>query len=358
MAGLMSDIASGFHDYIASQAPVNPAQGAASTASAYARLQDAINQDYSQQKKMFESNPDNAGKAWVPPDPTERLRDQIDAMIVSGDPGLQQRGLQLLGTVKPSSAKPTASIQEYQFAVNQGYQGTFHDWKQEQKAGTTVNVSTGQARGQYLTPEEKVAGGLDPNAPYVWTSDGPKPVAKSKESEEQKPINVAETTVNDLSEMLFGDQGLLKDYAEGTGGRAREVIKANVEKFTQNDPRYAIYDQTVIASLSSLARSIGGEKGALAEGDVERVKSLLPVITGINPDTPQVARQKLRRLENMVKLARQKGGLTSEEIKRFTTGFGGTIKQREGSSAYGVPESIARPATSFTSSSGIKFTVE
>lgn len=355
MAGIFDSLIKGYTDRVLGPDTSGQVQG---TASAYAKLQDAINNDYAQQQKMFETNPQNKGKAWVPPSPTERLQDQINAMIVSGDPQLQARGLQLVGTIKPSTAAKPASIQEYQFAVNQGYQGSFADWKKEQKAGTTVNVSTGDARGVYLTPEEKMQGGLDPAAPYVWTKDGPKPVQTSKESEEQKPINVAEKTVNDLSDMLFGEQGIYKDYQPGTGGRAKEVIKANVESLLQNDPRYAIYDQTVTASLSPLARSIGGEKGALAEGDVQRVKSLLPITTGINPDTPQVAKQKLQRLESLIKLARQKGGLTSEEIKKYTTGFGGTVKRREASNEYGVPESIARPARTLTSSSGIKFTVE
>lgn len=353
--GVLDQIMKGYSDRV-----LGPDTGAAAqqTASSYQRLQDAINQDYSQQQKMFETNPDNKGKQWVPPSPSERLQDQVGAMIQSGDPALQQRGLQLFGTIQPKGKSPTAGIQEYQFAKSQGYDGSFADWKNSLKQGTNITLNTGAQRGQYLTEQEKAQGGLDPNAPYVWTQDGPKPVQVSKVSEAQKPLNVAETTVNDLDTMLFGDQGLLKDYGTGTGGRVKEVIKANVERFSQNDPRYAIYDQTVQSSLSSLARSIGGEKGALAEGDIQRVQTLLPVLTGINPDTPQVARQKIRRLKNLVKLARSKGGLDSKEIKRYTTGYGSQIKKREESSSIGVPASIAKPVSSFTSSGGIKFTVE
>lgn len=335
MAGILDSLMQGYADRVLGPDTSGQVQG---TASAYARLQDAINQDYSQQQKMFETNPINKGKSWVPPSPTERLQDQINAMIVSGDPQLQKRGLELVGTIKPSTASKPAAIQEYQFAVNQGYQGSFADWKKDQKSGTTVNVSTGDTRGAYLTPEEKVAGGLDPAAPYVWTKDGPKPVQKSKESEEQKPINVAQTTVNDLDDMLFGDNGIMNDDIYNDSSRLQNVTRANVEAYTQNDPRYAIYDQTVTASLSNLARSIGGEKGALAEGDVQRVKSLLPVLTGINPDSKPVARQKIQRLQSLVKLARQKGGLTSEEIKKYTTGFGKQSLGKKETNKWGVPK--------------------
>lgn len=327
------------------------------TASAYSQLQQAMNQQYDAQRQQFESNPANSGKQWSAPDPVTRLNDQIDAMIKSGNPALMKRGLELLGTVKPSTAAPAAAIQEYQYATSQGYKGTFADWKAAQKQGTTVNVSTG-GRGSYLTPEEKLAGGLDPKAAYVWTNDGPKPVQQSTESAEQKQINVAQTTVSDLSDMLFGDDGIYKDYQQGTKGRIQEVTKANVQSVLQNDPRYAIYSNTVDASLSSLARSIGGEKGALAEGDIARVRSLLPIVTGLNPDTPEVAKQKLKRLENLVELARQKGGLTSEELRKYITGYGGQGKPSEGINEWGVPNSIAKPVKEFMSSGGIKFTVE
>lgn len=354
MAGLMESIIQGY-----SNAVLGPDTSGASqqTADAWQTLNDALNQKYANQKKMFESDPNNDGKQYQAPDPMTRFKDQVSAMISSGNPLLQKRGIELISA--PTSNSNTPAIKEYQYALRQGYKGDLKDWKKLYQAGTTVNVNTGNdGQGVYLTKDQKVQGGLDPNAPYVWGSDGtPKPVGLSKQSEEQKPINVAEATLNDLESMLFGDQGIYNDYAEGTKGRFQEVTKANIEKFLQSDPRYAMYDQTVTASLSSLARSIGGEKGALAEGDVERVKSLLPVLTGINPDTPQVASQKVKRLRNLVALARKKGGLTSEEIKRYTTGFGGKVTPRVNTSELGVPESIARPDQWNTSASGVKYKV-
>lgn len=335
--GLLDDYMTGFSNAILG--PQGKTVSPSDTASAYQALQDELNNKYSQQEKLYNADPANKGKSWEAPDQFQRFRDQVDLMIKSGDPSLQKRGLALLSQPAADTSNRTANIKDYQYAVSQGYKGTFREYMDEKaKASrTSLTVNTGNQRGDYLTPEEKRKGGLDPNAAYVWTQDGPKPVATSKQSEEQKPINVAETTVNDLEDMLFGDQGLYKDYAKGTGGRISETIKANVQNYLQNDPRFAIYDNTTTASLSQLARSIGGEKGALAEGDVQRVKSLLPVVTGINPDTPQVAKQKLKRLQNLINLARQKGGLSSDEVKKYTTGFGGTITERAESNKYGLP---------------------
>lgn len=354
MAGFWESMIQGYTDRV-----LGPDQGAAaqSTASAYQQLQSALNEKYEQDRLAFEQDPSNQGQAYKLPDATTRWGDQINAMITSGNPTLQQQGLGMLEdyynkTATASASSMPAAVKEYQYAVkNDGFTGTFQDWKEAMKSGG-VNVTVGgDGRGVYLTKEEKVAGGLDPNAPYVWTKDGPKPVGTSKESEAQKPVNVAETTVNDIDEMLFGDNGLMNNYKEGTEGRVGEVVKANVQRYLQDDPRYAMYDQLAQGSLSNMARALGGEKGALSDSDVARVQTLLPIVTGINPDTPKVASQKIRRLKNLVKLARQKGGLTSDEIKRYTTGYAGTTKSE-------VPAALKRPARQLTSPSGITFTVE
>lgn len=354
---LMESIIKGYTDRV-----LGPDQNAAaqSTASAYQQLQDALNQKYQTEQQEFEANPANQGQAFKMPDSMTRWGDQINAMITSGNPVLQQQGLGMLqdymtkSAAGPSANSMPAAVKEYQYAVkNDGFTGTFQDWKEAMKSGgTNINLNTGSQRGIYLTKDEKLEGGLDPNAPYVWTKDGPKPVGASKESEMQKPVNVAETTVNDIDEMLFGESGIMHDYKPGTEGRLSEVVKANAQKYLQNDPRYAMYDQLTQGSLSNVARALGGEKGALSDSDVARVQTLLPVVTGINPDTPEVAKQKIRRLKNLVKLARQKGGLTSDEIKRYTTGYAGQEKRA------GVPESLKRPAKTLTSPSGIQFTVE
>ena len=139
MAGIMDSLIKGYTNRV-----LGPDQNEAArnTATAYANLQDAMNTQYNEQKVAFETDPANKGKSWSAPTPIERAQDEISAMILSGDPTLQSRGLQMYGSIQPTSDSSTAAIKEYQYAVSHGYKGTFKDWKEAQKGGTTVNVNS------------------------------------------------------------------------------------------------------------------------------------------------------------------------------------------------------------------------
>lgn len=56
-------------------------------------------------------------------------------------------GLQQVYAVPPKPEKPPASIQEYQFAVNQGFKGSYEDFKKLGTPTTNVQVSTGKTFG-------------------------------------------------------------------------------------------------------------------------------------------------------------------------------------------------------------------
>lgn len=59
-------------------------------------------------------------------------------------------GLQQVYAVPPKPEKPPASIQEYQFAVNQGFKGSYEDFKKLNAPTTNVQVSTGQTFGKEI----------------------------------------------------------------------------------------------------------------------------------------------------------------------------------------------------------------
>lgn len=121
-------------------------------ASAYKRLQDELSSGYNQQKQAFEADPANKGKQYQMPDAVTRWGDQINAMIQSGDPILQQNALQQLGayqqraTAVAQGAEAPSSVREYQFAQQQGYQGSYQDWiRAKAEAGrSSVNVAVNQ----------------------------------------------------------------------------------------------------------------------------------------------------------------------------------------------------------------------
>lgn len=149
------------------------------TASAYKKLQDELSSGYNQKKQAFEANPENKGKQYQMPDAITRWGDQINAMITSGDPVLQQNALQQLGdyqqritSVQRGTEAPT-SVREYQFAQLQGYQGSFQDWLRLKAEAGRSNINVNIAKQdqpmsvsdakQVVLPNGELAFGMTPN---------------------------------------------------------------------------------------------------------------------------------------------------------------------------------------------------
>ena len=113
MAGLIDSFMQGYINRVNSQngggRVANNTLAAQNTASAFQRLQDAISQDYSQQQAQTKQS----GQDWKMPSPTERFNDQVQAMILSGDPALQERGLALM--TPDAMDKPTEFQRNFEF---------------------------------------------------------------------------------------------------------------------------------------------------------------------------------------------------------------------------------------------------
>ena len=113
MAGLIDSFMQGYINRVNAQngggRAANNTLAAQNTASAFQRLQDAISQDYSQQQAQAKAS----GQEWKMPSPTERFNDQVQAMILSGDPALQERGLALM--TPDAMDKPTDFQRNYEY---------------------------------------------------------------------------------------------------------------------------------------------------------------------------------------------------------------------------------------------------
>ena len=170
--GLLDGILKGVENSILGPNP-------ADTASAYKRLQDELSSGYNQKKQAFEANPENKGKQYQMPDAITRWGDQINAMIISGDPVLQQNALQQLGdyqqritSVQRGTEAPT-SVREYQYAQMQGYQGLFQDWLKARAEASRSNINVNIAKQdqpmsvsdakQVVLPNGELAFGMTPN---------------------------------------------------------------------------------------------------------------------------------------------------------------------------------------------------
>ena len=90
-------------------------------------------------------------------------------------------------------------------------------------------------------------------------------------------------------------------------GRLGGAAKAKYQQITQEDPDVSLFEDLKAATLGPMIRSMG-EKGALAEGDVERAIKLLPKTFPV-PDSKEVATKKFRQIRDILKAARLKPSL-------------------------------------------------
>lgn len=118
---------------------------------------------------------------------------------VNGYPRYQNTGERVYPNAGDKAIKPAAmpgAVQRYQFAVSQGFDGSFVDYQtQMKKAGaSTVNLNdSGQAR--IVTDAEKVRMNLDPKQTFVWNSKGMPTAIKS-----------SSFTADQLQSSTFADQ--------------------------------------------------------------------------------------------------------------------------------------------------------
>jgi hypothetical protein len=258
--------------------------------------------------------------------PLERWKSQVDALITSGNPVLQQQGMDMLqayhqrATEAATGGSTPAAIQEYLYAKNQGYQGTFQDWKQQNKAQMfpQQRVTRSDAAGLRFKPEHG-GGKVDPGTP--WSEiQGKVESFTSEERKETGKRGRATAIREELEGMLFGEDGLYQDYPEADSleEKVKYGIEKNVQYFTQDDPRVKSYVEYAEGVLSPLVKSLG-EAGALAEGDIERARSLIPRLTGYKVDSPTVAREKLRKLQALIDAGQEKGYITKSMVDDFVS---------------------------------------
>lgn len=129
--------------------------------------------------------------------PLERVQKQIDLMMKSGDPALQERAMDLIGT-----NKGTSGMQEYNYAKSQGYDGSFTDYKALTKASTNINLNGGAKTGK-LTAEQLKEGGFEPDANAYWGKDGLPTILKTTgfTESQQKAAAFAETMQSSEDDM-------------------------------------------------------------------------------------------------------------------------------------------------------------
>ena len=138
----------------------------------------------------------------------------------------------------------------------------------------------------------------------------------------------AESTVNQLDKYVLSIWGKEGEEKITEGMRRRLISGASlaIDRAQQSNPDLNAYEAFGQGTLAPLIRAIG-EKGALAEGDIQRGINLIPKTgnkIGELPDTSVVARQKMKQLREwfnnaLGKTANTPGneGWSDEKEKRY-----------------------------------------
>lgn len=321
MAGLIDSFMQGYINRVNSQngggRAANNALAAQNTASAFQRLQDAISQDYKQQKEQALS----AGKEWNMPSPTERFNDQVQAMILSGDPQLQERGLALMSP--DAMDKPTDFQRNFEYLKAANPQMTemeYFKMLHPGPASTRVNVNLPkQEQMVSIDDAQKIVmpDGTNPpvGATYNWVAANGGKTVKTKDQSESS------ATGEVISEGLKGMQGAndktTKEPIPGTIAEYRakpgiigDVINTglNIAGIPQKPADVTFMTRRNQVGMN-ITRLMSG--AAASDQDVARVTSMLPSLT----DDPATRAIKFKaaqaQAEAYVKAAKNKGGAST-----------------------------------------------
>lgn len=267
MAGLIDSFMQGYINRVNAQngggRAANNTLAAQNTASAFQRLQDAISQDYSQQQAQAKAS----GQEWKMPSPTERFNDQVQAMILSGDPQLQERGLALM--------TPDAMDKPTDFQRNFEYLKQANPNLSEMQYFQMLHPGPAQTRVNVNLPKMDQPISLDDLQKLQLPNGQPVPIGSSMRDAGNMGAKIAQT----------------KDQSEK--GSAAEVSAGAIRQLGENlNPTTTVKD-TVIESMRN-APGIIGQVSSVAAGAAGIPTN--PAAVKFNQSQQQAAAQTLKIL--------------------------------------------------------------
>lgn len=294
---------------------------------AYARVEQSLMDAEAARRQQFENTPSDVPVPMRPPEyqapsPLAQWRERNAAMMASGNPTLQGLAIEKMkkGFDASKSDLPSA-IREYQYAQSQGYEGSFKDWKDSLRdAGTTIDlggkeyVNVNEANGLRYKPEFG-GGRVEPYTPKSALVG--KVIAETTQEQKDKTQEQkSKAIVGEMESMLFGENGIYKGLeGDDIADRVKFMATSNLQQLAQTDPRFKNYVDYTQGTLAPLAKSLG-QAGSLSDTDLALVQGLIPKITGINPDSPEVAIEKLDKLNRLISAGQEKGKITTEMLDK------------------------------------------
>jgi hypothetical protein len=181
-----------------------------------------------------------------------------------------------------------------------------------------VNVNVGAPKSWIMpTDAEKMVDpqGKHPPVGTEWGSPEAKgySVATATNQADIKQSGITTNFTNELNNLLFDPKkGLYANYGPETAeNKVQQTVIQNYQKYAQTDPRYKQTDDYIQSNLAPMIRSLG-TVGNLSDADLKRAEGLLPVVTGINIDTPTIARGKMELFNKVIAAANQVNPVTGK----------------------------------------------
>ena len=321
--GILDNYMTGFSNAVLG---ADPAQAA----SVYQKLQDQLSGKYSQAKAAFEADPNNKGKQYQAPDPLQRWSDQVNGMITSGDPTLQKAGLEQLSlyqqraTAPESAAKLPAAVQEYQYAVGQGYKGSFQDWQIAQKAAgrSTVNVSVNQNDKPMSVSDAKDLVLPNGGTPLGMTvNQALQAGATFKQDSNQTTQGTSVDTVGAaVADLEKATNGGIPDAVTGTALQYRTMpgVVGTAVNYTLNRAGVPVTDND--AKLVSASRTLASNLTKMMSGagasdeEYQRVMAQVPA----PGQSPEVFRQNLEQTKRNLQFYTMRARNAGVPVKEYT----------------------------------------
>lgn len=256
--------------------------------------------------------------------PQSLWEQMIRAQASHPNPAIMEQGFSAQTPYYQASSKLSPTDQKVKSA---GYElGTEDAHKYAQKLHANQRVTP----VKYLTPADAnrlVYLDGRPVPPYTPLSElrgnvrSVTPQDQKDFKQKQKSLHL----VGKLRGMLFGDDdndAIFGDESSTAKGRVSDMVTANVERVVQSDPKYRNYSHYSKGTIAPLAKSLG-QVGSLSDRDLDLISNLVPSITGLFPDSPEVAKKKLDLLDGLINAGMQSGqGITKKILDQHLEGSG------------------------------------
>lgn len=333
------------------------AMQAKQTATAYQQLQDVMKQDYDMQKAEAQKN----GQEWKMPSPTERMNDQIQAMVLSGDPNLQSRGLAMMDVPKDDE---TTTLEKTARALGWTPQQVF-DKMHPGAASTRINVNL---------PKMDQPLSLEDLQKLQLPGGKPVPIGSSMREAGQMGANIAQTKEQaDKGSAAEISSGAIKQLGENLNPTS--TVKDTVVESLRNAPGLIGQVSSVAAGAAGIPTNPAAVKfiqaqsqassqllkimsgAAATDPEYDRIKALFPQMTD-SPTTKAIKyNTMLDQAQAIVERAKSQGVTGLPDLSTINRV---PIPKNGGSKVPAAPRAAqaAQQPEVRTTKSGVKYTVE